>query len=294
MRLMPWLLVLAASTVTAQETCAPESTVQFDPASWEKRMRAATTCAQVSAGLDSVGLQQFRCEGSAADGTVEDLGKRPVKVVVARAFRARLSADGRDVRVLDVVTNGDPTEPALGPIQRSSIFVAVGPGTWCRLELPELNRGPDDFCTSTVFAFESLVARGRDALHVTDHERGCQVIGAYRAHVTTQTWWEVRGFRLVPLLSIETSSSFDLHDGQSDSTVQKLTWSGPFPRVATISTTNAWCRLTVEERENLGSTPAECHPGSSLRVEAWQFDDAQSRYVLAKTLREEHSDAGSE
>jgi hypothetical protein len=273
MRLLVCLLALAPFVVRAEMACPEQSLVRFDPQSWVKRMRAASTCAQVSAGLAAVGLAPF-------DGCTP--GKRPVKVTTANAFRARLSAEGRDVRVLEVGATGDAAESEpLGAIQRSAIFAAVAPGTWCRVEVPELNRGPADFCTSTVFGFDTVVAKGRDALRVTDQERGCQVIGSYRVHSQTQSWWEVRGFRLAPLLSVEVSSSFDGHTGQHDSTEQTVTWSGDFPRVATISTKRKWCRLDTAALEQPEEERAGCRDEASRTVEVWKFDG--ETYALAAT-----------
>ena len=257
-------LALFASAARAVDTCDPGAVVRVDPEAWLRQLRASSTCARVSGLLSAIRLAtELDCSDPDALVTVR-----------AEGAPAQLSVEGRQVRVIRATVEGlPPNDPKLFAV----VLVAVSPGAWCRVEIPSSG---DLECGNIAVDLESVVAKRRKALHLTVVRESCAAIGCDRWSEEEQSWWEVRGVALAPLLSVTTwTSSFSPCRREGSQEQRTVTWSGGMPRVATISTEKTSCTFDPAQLEQPEGERADCQSETSKSSTVWRFDGTAYRQM---------------
>jgi len=274
-----WLMVvLAACSALGDEPCVSGDVKGFDPRQWARRVRAATTCGQQAAALASGGFTDLvSCPDRRA--------RAPLKFVEVTSSAPWRSAEGQPVHLLSVAFEGESGETRT----RWSLLVAPAPRRWCRVETTTFqaqNLVPQECAESsavwTKFTIEQLIGPRRDALHLETERPSCAVIGCDRQGSVETSWWEVREQTLTRLVGFDLwNSSYSACREPGSMTTRTVTWSGPYPRVATVvveqrTTTCApadeVARAEDPEREEV------CTDESSRTTELWTFDPVDQEY----------------
>lgn len=285
MRVLLCVLALTAPAVVHAETCPERAIVKLDPVSWAKRVRTAESVGALNPVLIAAHLAPVADE---PDG-------RRVSVSAANAFKARLDVAGREVRVLNVLATvldeSMGEDGVAADIQRGAVLVAIEPGTWCLIETPFLEADGSAYgsrlCDPTVFGFEPLIAKKRDALRVVESHPWCGTAGNDRGGSSSESWWEVRGFALVGLLRIESESAYHSASAIGNGTSRSVTWSGGYPRVATVVVAESCMGQRGEDdlddwtREIAARNPCR----DAHTVETWKYREGGYVRVSAKAAK---------
>ncbi|MCA3013215.1 MAG: hypothetical protein INH41_12545 [Myxococcaceae bacterium] len=164
-------------------------------------------------------------------------------------------------------------------LTRWSLLVTETPRRWCRVDLSVLGErlptscAENDEFTSSNLVTERLVGPDRVALHLSSKFVRCHIVGCDSGSGASESWWEVRGAVLEPLLDITTwESSVSRCSVGGQLTTREVVWSRTFPRVATVKTTRS---TTCSERSSADSNDSEnnsaCVDGESVTQDAWHW-----------------------
>ena len=223
----------AVGRAGAEEACPKAQRLSIDLDAWVAAARRLKTPAEFDKALATLGLKP----------AAEDENGFPCEPRELRKLRVDLFSptlrDGESGRVVQVLAALCPDSSEAWQVQRGAAFLPIGKDTWCRVDMPFLDQsgsgwGPQ-LCNPTVFAFQNLTSAQHVAVKVTDTEEWCGTSGSDRGSKTELSWWEMQGWKFVPLLSITTNQAY-YHSPTPpiETLTTKVRLTGVYPKVVEL------------------------------------------------------------
>jgi hypothetical protein len=222
-----------------EPSCARGRRVQVKPQELKKKVRAATSGAELKALLEPLGMN--------TEWIQDECTKREQPSVVLDVFRARImSADAQDFvlqargRVCESVSLLDGV--VLHPLEGKDTFCAIG--------MPFLPGVPDAYHRSITFGFENLTDPVRQVFRVeSTREDPRNTYGEL-------SYWEAQGGELRSIFSIESGEHMGFQNAASS---VKVTARGSgFPRELHIQESSRSCGRFVDMPSGHTSYTSDC------------------------------------